>query len=208
MTIEELYARAEAEGIEIDEVPMRELRAVSFPEGWVAIDPRKFETMTELKCELAHEIGHCETGSFYNIYSPFDLKEKCERKACRRAAEILMPLAELRRVIRRSREIWALADYFDVTQAFAVMALELYGDELTREPHERPAILSQLKRAKDLLPNPAPVQKPAPAAAVKPAAARSAADRQIAKNMQVLRRLGIITDNWRDDPLLNLPDWL
>lgn len=93
MTLHQLYERAYRQHIEIDEVHMRELRAVSFPEGWIAIDPRKFKSEIEFKCILAHEIGHVETGSFYNIYSPFDLKSKCEHKANKRAAEILMPPA-------------------------------------------------------------------------------------------------------------------
>lgn len=31
--------------------------------------------------------------------------------------------------------------------------------------------------------------------------------RSIERDMATLRRIGIITDNWRDDPLLNLPEY-
>jgi len=31
--------------------------------------------------QLAHELGHCECGAFYNRYSPFDLVGKHERRA-------------------------------------------------------------------------------------------------------------------------------
>lgn len=38
MTLWELYDLAEKEGIEVDCFPMREVKAVSFPQGWIAID--------------------------------------------------------------------------------------------------------------------------------------------------------------------------
>ena len=131
MTLDQLYERAWSDGIEIDEVPMRELRAVSFPEGWIAIDSSKFASVIEFKCELAHEIGHCETGSFYNIYSPYCLKSQCEYQANKRAASILMPYRDVARALSRGyATIAALADYFEVTEEFAEMALSIYNDRI------------------------------------------------------------------------------
>lgn len=131
MTLDQLYERAWSEGIEIDEVPMRELRAMSFPEGWIAMDSSKFASMIEFKCELAHEIGHCETGSFYNIYSPFCLKAQCEHQANKRAAAILMPYREVVEALHLGFvTAWALADYFEVTPEFAEMALGVYSDRI------------------------------------------------------------------------------
>lgn len=131
MNLHQLYKRASRQGIEIDEIRMRELEAVSFPEGWIAIDPTRFATSTAFKCALAHEIAHCETGSFYNIYSPYDLKSKCEYKANKRAAEMLMPFREVLDALRAGyRTIWALAGYFDVTEEFAEIAMGFYADLL------------------------------------------------------------------------------
>lgn len=138
MTLAMLYERASQQGIEIDEVHMRELRAVSFPEGWIAMDRAKFDSDTEYKCELAHEIGHCETGSFYNIYSPYDLKEKCERKANKRAVEILMPFDMLQDAMAHGyNDVDALAEYFDVTTEFAAMALDIYAGRLIEASEKR-----------------------------------------------------------------------
>ena len=131
MTLGQLYERAYRNGIEIDERQMRQLSAAAFPEGWVVIDPTRFESMTAFKCALAHEIGHIETGSFYNIWSPFDLMAKCEYKANRRAAEILMPLNEVQSALRAGHNTrYALAVYFEVTEDFVEMALAIYGDLL------------------------------------------------------------------------------
>lgn len=157
VTLDQLYDRAYNDGIEVDDVRMQELRAVSFPEGWIAMDSSKYDSLLEFKCDLAHEIGHCETGSFYNIYSPFDLKEKCERKANKRAAEILMPLNEVRHALRRGiTSAWALAEYFEVTEDFATMALEIYADDLHGHEHKHAVGLPPMMRASDLLPKQPP----------------------------------------------------
>jgi hypothetical protein len=91
VTLNTLYKHAEPEGIEIDGFHTRKLPSVSFPEGWIAIDTRKMHTKTEEKATLAHEIGHCETGSFYNIHSPCDIKAHHKWRANKRSYEILVP---------------------------------------------------------------------------------------------------------------------
>lgn len=131
MKIYELYDRIAALGFEVVEVHTRVLKASVFQAGYVFVDPSKFETNAELKCALAHELGHIETGSFYNVYSLYDNWEKCEYKANKRAVEILMPYKNMVRAIHRGCwTAWALADYFEVTQEFAQMALDMYADSL------------------------------------------------------------------------------
>jgi hypothetical protein len=131
VTLGQLYAIAASRGIEIDDVPMRGLRAVSFPEGWIAVDRRKFKNDIEYKCELAHEIGHIETGSFYNINSSIHERKLNERHANRFAAELLMPLSELRKAVHRGLLFnRILAHIFEVTLEFINMVLDLYEQEL------------------------------------------------------------------------------
>ena len=131
MTLEQLYEIAASRGIEIDDIPMRELRAVSFPEGWIAIDRRKFSSETELKCELAHEIGHCETGSFYKNGTHTHDRDMNEHNANRYAAELLLPFSELRRAMHKGILFGhILARIYDVTREFADMVLELYEQEI------------------------------------------------------------------------------
>lgn len=130
MTLTDLYIRAENGGIEVDDVPMRELKAVSFPDDWIAIDTGKIDTHAEEKVLLAHEIGHCETGSFYNIHSPFDLKEKRERRAIKRSYEILVPHDQLLEVVACGvTEIWDLAEHFDVPCEFMKNAAEYWRQQ-------------------------------------------------------------------------------
>jgi len=127
MTLDELYDRAQQQGIEIDNFAMREIVSVSFPENWIAIDTRKIKTRAEEKVVLAHEIGHCETGSFYNIHSPFDLRERHEYKANKRSYQILIPHAELKAAVKKGlTEIWELAEYFDVPCEYMQKAAEYW----------------------------------------------------------------------------------
>ena len=131
MTLEQLYEIAQSKGIEIDNVEMKALRAVAFPEGWIAIDRGKFKSDTEYKCILAHEIGHCQTGSFYNIHTHVREKELRERQANRSAAEMLVPLGELRKAMTRGISFnRILARMFDVTLEFINMVLELFEYEV------------------------------------------------------------------------------
>ena len=95
VTLLDLYNRADAQGIEVDDVPMRSLTSVSFPQGWIALDTAKMQTTAEHKSILAHELGHVETGSFYNIYSPFDLRAKQERRADKAAIKMLVPFKRI-----------------------------------------------------------------------------------------------------------------
>jgi len=127
MTLDELYDRAQQQGIEIDNFAMREIVSVSFPENWIAIDTRKISTRAEEKVILAHEIGHCETGSFYNIHSPYDLRERHEYKANKRSFQMLIPHAELKAAVKKGlTEIWELAEYFDVPCDYMQKAAEYW----------------------------------------------------------------------------------
>lgn len=98
MTLLELYDLAEKENIEVDNFPMREATAVSFPKGWIAINKNKKMTVAEEKFHLAHELGHCMTGSFYNIYSQYDVKSRHENRANRWAMEKLIPVEKLKKL--------------------------------------------------------------------------------------------------------------
>ena len=127
MTLLELYNLAEKENIEIDNFPMKEVVAMSFPQNWIVMDIRKIQTSTEEKVYLAHELGHCMTGSFYNIESKLNFKNKCETKANRWAIKTLIPKEKLKQAIRMGlHETWELAEYFDVPEFFIRQAIEYY----------------------------------------------------------------------------------
>lgn len=129
MNLVELYQDCERKGIEVDYFPMTCGVAVSFPEGFIAIDTDKIKNSIEEKEILAHEESHIETGSFYNFYSPIDIKGKHERRAEINTIKKLVPVDELKEAVSCGfMEIWDLAEYFDVSDEFMTNAVKYYKD--------------------------------------------------------------------------------
>lgn len=128
MTLTELYNECERNGIDIDYFPMKKAKALAFPEGWIAVDVDKINNSIEEKEIIAHEQSHIETGSFYNIFSPLDIKEKHEKRAMKATIKKLVPKDELIEAIKCGIiESWELSEYFDVSVELMMQAIEFYG---------------------------------------------------------------------------------
>ena len=83
------------------------------------------------RVHLAHELGHCCTGSFYNIYSPFDIRGRHERRADIWAIKKLVPKDELRRACEEiDTSETEIADRFCVTVDFLRKAIWYYSQEV------------------------------------------------------------------------------
>ena len=94
----------------------------------IAMDPWRLPTVADETAKLAHELGHCETGSFYNRYAARDVRQKHENRANKWAYKKLIPEDELKNAVRQGyHEPWELAEYFGVTEAFLRGALEFYN---------------------------------------------------------------------------------
>ena len=93
---------------------------------FVAIDPFKIENTADEKVKLAHELGHCETGAFYNEYSKFDIRAKHERRADKWAIKKLVPEDELKEACTFCNNRYELAEHFGVTEDFMQKVLDYY----------------------------------------------------------------------------------
>lgn len=126
-----LYAYAEERGIDVDWYSMESVESLSIRlssgKCAVAVDPWKLRTVSDENVKIAHELGHCETGSFYNLYSPFDVQQKHENRADRWAIKKLVPKDELDKAVKQGNtELWELAELFDITEDFMRKAVEYY----------------------------------------------------------------------------------
>lgn len=92
----------------------------------IALDEQSLESTAEARCRLAHEAGHCITGSFYNLYAPLDRRSKHERRADKWAVKKLIPKDELETQLRQGLEPYELAEYFNVTENYIHKAIEFY----------------------------------------------------------------------------------
>lgn len=125
---------AEERGIDVDFCPLKRAQSLSLPMEWagercaVALDPDKVTSAADEKVKLGHELGHCFTGSFYNRYAALDLRRRHELHADRWAIVRLIPRQELDVALAHGvRELWELAEYFEVTEEFMRKALVHYG---------------------------------------------------------------------------------
>ncbi len=131
MTINELYNLAETERVEVAAFDLEKREALSTMDSdgqcYVAIDPRKVISSADEKTKLAHELGHCVTGSFYNVYSRCDIRQRHENRANKWAIKKLIPEDELEEAVADGyTEIWELADFFSVTEDFMRKAVSWY----------------------------------------------------------------------------------
>lgn len=127
----DLYAYAERRNIDVDWVPMRRATSLSVPLGdgyAIALDPWKLGTVAQETVCLAHELGHCETGSFYNRYAALDVRQQHENRADKWAIRRLVPAEDLETAMADGCDtIPALADRFGVTEPFMRKAVCWYA---------------------------------------------------------------------------------
>lgn len=130
--LETLYRYAEKKEIEIDDYPMKHREAFSIMDiedgdCYIAIDRRKITSEADERTKLSHEIGHCVTGSFYNVYSGLDVRQKHENRADKWAIRRLIKKDALDKAIAEGyTEFWQLAEYFGVNESLIRKAVCLY----------------------------------------------------------------------------------
>ena len=130
-TLQEIYRIANQENIPVDRFALcsRDALSILDEDGscYIAIDPTRILGETDERSKLAHELGHCLTGSFYNQYSNYDCRQKHENKADKWAVKQLIPVDELDEAIAGGHtEIWDLAEHFGVTEDLARKAVCYY----------------------------------------------------------------------------------
>lgn len=126
-----LYHIADQEHIEVDCFDLGKREALSLMDEsgscFIAIDPFQLLSTQDETLKLAHELGHCVTGSFYNIHASLDCRQKHENTADKWAVQQLIPSDALDQAVAEGyTEIWELAEHFDVTEEFMRKAVCLH----------------------------------------------------------------------------------
>lgn len=135
MRLEELYDIAENEGIDIYAVALPITESVSIMDDdlycYIGIDYDLIKSSADEKRKLAHEIGHCVKGAFYNRYSKLDLISKHEYSADKWACENLLPKQEMLDAFQQGYvEIWQISEYFDVPEELVKKAMWIHFDKV------------------------------------------------------------------------------
>ena len=125
------YAESKKIGVYSLKTQVVESMSVMDAEGKcdIAINPEKIKSTADEIVKLAHEIGHCECGAFYNEYSPLDIRAKHERRATEWAIRELIPRSKLIEAIKEGILTKnELAEHFEVTEELMQAAMEYYSD--------------------------------------------------------------------------------
>lgn len=119
----DVEAIAAAMGIRLVRVDlgMLEGRMREDDEGWL-IEVNSDRSMTSQRFSVGHELGHRKLG---HLGCGTDAKQ--EREANLFAAELLMPLALLRKAIRKHRSLGELAGLFQVSREAMQIKLQEQG---------------------------------------------------------------------------------
>ncbi len=131
MTNTELYTFADGRNILTIDGRLTKTQSLSLMDGAkncaIVMDSSKIPTSAEEKVILAHEVGHCETGAFYDENS-LELRSRCEYRADKWAVKMLIPKDSLSQAFKSGiTRTWELAEHFGVTEEFILKACRLYG---------------------------------------------------------------------------------
>ena len=131
MTNTELYTFADGRNILTIDGRLTKTQSLSLMDGAkncaIVMDSSKIPTSAEEKVILAHEVGHCETGAFYDENS-LELRSRCEYRADKWAVKMLIPKDSLSQAFKSGIiRTWELAEHFGVTEEFILKACRLYG---------------------------------------------------------------------------------
>lgn len=95
----------------------------------IIIDYSQIDSNAKLLVCTAHEVGHCETGSFYTEKS-LELRCRMENRANKWAIKKLIPKNEMEQaIIDGNEEVWQLAEYFGITEDMVKFAFWVYFDK-------------------------------------------------------------------------------
>lgn len=131
MNAYDLYVLAEQQNIEVIETSLPENGSLSLMDDagncYIGIDESVMDGGALEIVHMAHELGHCLTGSFYNLHTRFDIRQRHENRADKWAVRQIISVEDLDTAIAAGyTEVWQLAEYFSVTEQFMRKAICLY----------------------------------------------------------------------------------
>ena len=131
MDLRNLYDFAKQQNIGVFPYSLPETGSLSFMEDngdcFIGMDDSVRDGDVRERVHLGHELGHCVTGSFYNIHAAVDHRRRHENRADKWAIHQLLPVEELDDAVAEGcTELWQLADRFGVTEDFIKKAVCLY----------------------------------------------------------------------------------
>lgn len=133
-TLTELYEAAYLNDVIVDCIQLNKANSLSLMDNsgdcFIALDPFRLKSERTEIVQVAHELGHCMTGAFYNRYSKLDNISQKEYRANKWAVHKLIPFQKLQEAFDQGKiEKWELAEHFEVTEDFIDTVVQVYQNE-------------------------------------------------------------------------------
>lgn len=127
----ELYQEAEDSSIPIMvlDIPQTGSMCIQAESGrcYIGMDYGILSDDAARRVHLAHELGHCKTGAFYNRWAAKDIRQKHEHRADKWAIQRMIPEDALDDAVAEGHtELWDLAEHFGVTEGLMRKAVCWY----------------------------------------------------------------------------------
>lgn len=130
MNVLEIYKKIDEENIIVMPCKVPDMKGIAIQAGGkqgIFLNYDEFENSDEEFCVVAHEYGHCVTGTFYGFDTDQTTKQKCEYKADRRAVSIFLPIEKFKEAIDYGCQMpYEFAEYLDLPEKFVIKAYEHY----------------------------------------------------------------------------------
>lgn len=96
----------------------------------IVVDEAKTNTTISRNTVLIQELGHYYSGSYYKTNSPFDLVEKMEHKADKKAWEKFFPYEQIKELMHKGlTTVTQLAEYYDVEAPYMARCVNYYYNQ-------------------------------------------------------------------------------
>ena len=95
----------------------------------IFLDFSLIQSTRQLKGVCLHEQGHAATGALHKVASPYEMVERSEYRANRYMAQHFLTEADFREAFAAGcREMWQLAEYFDLPEPDVKNALTYWSE--------------------------------------------------------------------------------
>lgn len=127
-TLNDLYHSTERESVDvINNFPLHRIKSLTiYDDCSIGIAIKQGLSAQEERVVLAHELGHYYTGTYYQIFSPFELISRYEYRADACMLPELIPPDELVSCLEDGLELWELAEEFDVPEQTIERVIDIY----------------------------------------------------------------------------------
>lgn len=125
----DLYEYADHENIAVEHIDLPKNKALSVMIGqseYIGIDKAVADGSAEERTLLAHELGHCATGAFYDIGAASITRARCEHRAVKWALLKCVPKQKLVTLLKCRYRDDEIADYFGVSEKMIHIAYTYY----------------------------------------------------------------------------------